>query len=75
MNTYCVKDLDKFNLVKFAYGGLVLGPRQFLVMYAPPASKNDALFKSCQKRLKNDHFNLLGQIRDNMYENVENWHL
>ena len=39
------KDLDKLNLVKLAYGGLVLG----LCKFAPAASKNDAHFKNGQK--------------------------
>jgi len=41
-----IKDLNKLNLVKFACGGLVLG----VIQLAPGASKNDAQFKSGQKK-------------------------
>ena len=40
-----IKDLDKLNLVKLAYGGLVLGSIQFLLL---PQKKDDS-FKSGQK--------------------------
>jgi len=39
---------DKFNLVQFGYGGLVLGSSQLLLL----ASKNDAPFTSGQKDKK-----------------------
>ena len=47
-------DMDKLNLVKFAYGGLVLGLCHFLLL-----PQNDGRFKSGQKRLENNHFVLL----------------
>ncbi len=45
-NTERFTDLQRPNLVKFAYGGLVYNT-------ASAASKNDNGFKSGQKRLKN----------------------
>ena len=32
----CVTDLDKLNLVKLGYGGLILGWRQFLLLLQLP---------------------------------------
>jgi hypothetical protein len=52
-DTECFTDLDNLNLVKFASEGLVLGPSQFSQFLT--ASKNNAPFKSDQKRLENNH--------------------
>jgi hypothetical protein len=41
--------LDKLNLVKLSYGGEVL------LITGTVATKNEAHFKSGQKRLENDH--------------------
>jgi len=43
-------DLDKLNMVKFAYGNLVLGSSD--LGYCPKCHKNDNHFKSSQKRHK-----------------------
>ena len=43
IRTECVRDLNKLNLVRLGYGGLVLG---LIFNAAPAASKNDARFKS-----------------------------
>ena len=48
------KDLDKLNLVMApGYGGLVLGISQILIL--PSCLKNDTRFKTCHKRLENNH--------------------
>ena len=36
ISTERFKSLDKLNLVKFAYGGLVLGSSQFLLLHQLP---------------------------------------
>ena len=46
--TVCIRDLDKLNLVKFAYGGLVFKLEPIFAT-APAASKNDACFKGGEK--------------------------
>ena len=48
--TECVWDLDKLNLVKFGYDGLVIGLRKFLLL-SKAALKIDARFKRGQKWL------------------------
>ena len=50
--TECVTDLDKFNLVKLGYGGLVLASSQFLLLA-------QFLQKKGQKWHKNNHLALL----------------
>ena len=47
-NTVCIRDLDKLNLVKLAYGGLVFKLEPIFAT-APAASKNDACFKGGEK--------------------------
>ena len=46
--TFCVTDLDRPNLVKLCYSGLVLFLSQFLLMYLT-ALKNETEFKRGQK--------------------------
>ena len=57
LSAVCIMNLDKLNLVKLYYGGLVLCSIQ-LFATAPAASKNDACCKSGQKLLKNNHLAL-----------------
>ena len=56
----CVRDLDKFNLVKL---GFRLKP---IFASAQAASKIDAHFKNGQKWLKNNHLALLVEIYDTL---------
>jgi len=50
--------IHEFGQAKFGFGVLVFRLEK-LFNIAPAASKNDTLFKSSQKRLKNNHFALL----------------
>jgi hypothetical protein len=43
-----------FSKAKFANGGSILSSRQFSIL-PQLAQKNEACFKSCQNRLKNNH--------------------
>ncbi len=61
-------DLDKLNFVRLHNGGMVLGSNQFLLLPKLPL-KDDAHFKSGQKRLKNNHLDLLVYIQETLYEN------
>ena len=47
-HTGCFGDLDKLNLDKPGYGGLVLGSSQLFII-AQVVTKYDALYKSGQK--------------------------
>ncbi len=53
--------LQRYELAKLDYRGFVLGPA---------ASKNVSLFKSGQKRLRNNNLALSAQIRDTFGINV-----
>ena len=71
-DTECVRDLDKLNLVKLCYGGMVLGLSQFLILtQLSTASKNDISLKSGQKWLKNNHLDFLVYIRDTLFTKLD----
>ena len=57
----CVTDLDKLNLLKLGYGGLVLGLRQFLRL---PQLAPKTLLAS--KGLEDNHLALLVSIHDTL---------